>query len=95
VDNQLTVSGAKPVVADTGHTSAVGTDITDGWITAKVKSTYGYSSNVNGSDIGVSTTSGIVTLTGKVDSGAERALAIELAQNVRGVKSVQSKALTL
>ena len=34
-------------------------------------------------------------LSGKVDSGAERALAIELAQNVRGVKSVQSKALTL
>ena len=27
-------------------------------------------------------------------SGAERALAIELAQNVRGVKSVQSKGLT-
>ena len=59
-----------------------------------MKSTYGYSSNVNGSDIGVSTNSGIVTLSGKVDSGAERALAIELAQNVRGVKSVQSKALT-
>jgi hyperosmotically inducible protein len=95
VDNQLTVSGAKPVVADTGHASAVGTDIEDSWITAKVKSTYGYSSNVNGSDIGVSTTSGIVTLTGKVDSGAERALAIELAQNIRGVKSVQSKALIL
>lgn len=30
-----------------------------------------------------------------MDSGAERAVAIELAQNVRGVKSVQSKALTL
>jgi hyperosmotically inducible protein len=30
-----------------------------------------------------------------VDSGAERALAIELAQNVRGVKSVQSKGLVI
>ena len=60
-----------------------------------MKSTYVYSSNVDGSDITVSTDNGIVTLSGKVDSGAERALAIELAQNVRGVKSVQSKALTL
>jgi len=94
VDNQLLVDGAKPVVAQTSKAPSAGTEIADSWITTKVKSTYGYSSNVNGSDIGVSTDSGIVTLTGKVDSGAERALAIELAQNVRGVKSVQSKALT-
>ena len=91
VDNQLVVK------ADTAKGSAqeAGGDIADGWITTKVKSTYGYSSNVDGSDIGVSTNAGIVTLSGKVDSGAERALAIQLAQNVRGVKSVQSKALTL
>ena len=68
--------------------------MSDGWITTKVKSTYMYSSNVDGSDIAVNTDKGIVTLSGKVDSGAERALAIELAQNVRGVKSVYSKALT-
>lgn len=91
VDNRLVVK------ADTDKVSAreTGGDIADGWITAKVKSTYGYSSNVDGSDIAVSTDSGIVTLSGKVDSGAERALAVELAKNVRGVKSVQSKALTL
>ena len=54
-----------------------------------------YSSNVNGSDIDVSTSAGVVTLKGKVDSGAERALAIELADNVRGVKSVRSEGLTV
>jgi osmotically-inducible protein OsmY len=54
-----------------------------------------YSSNVNGSDIDVSTSAGVVTLKGKVDSGAERALAIELADNVRGVKSVQAQSLTV
>ena len=43
----------------------------------------------------MSTKDGIVTLSGKVDSGAERALAIELADNVRGVKSVRSKGLTI
>jgi osmotically-inducible protein OsmY len=52
-----------------------------------------YSRNVNGSDINVSTNAGVVTLSGKLDSGVERALAIELAQNIRGVKSVQSKEL--
>ncbi len=68
--------------------------ISDSWITTKVKSTFMYSSNVDGSDIDVSTHAGIVTLTGKVESGAEQALAIELAQNVRGVKSVSALALT-
>ena len=70
-------------------------DPPDGWITTKVKSTYAYSTNVDGSDISVTTNGGVVTLSGMVDSGAERALAIELAQNVRGVKSVHSKGLTM
>lgn len=67
--------------------------IADSWITTKVKSMFMYSRNVAGADIEVSTNSGVVTLSGKLDTGVERALAIELAQNVRGVKSVQSKGL--
>ena len=96
VDNQLVVKSATPSTAATAKTATqeVENDMSDGWITTKVKSTYMYSSNVDGSDISVNTDKGIVSLSGKVDSGAERALAIELAQNVRGVKSVQSKALT-
>jgi len=91
VNNQLVLETGKPgAVAKTE-----GTDISDGWITTKVKSTFMYSSNVNGSDIAVSTNAGIVTLTGKMDSGAERALAIELARNVKGVKSVDSNLLTM
>jgi len=89
VSNQLVVDATKGVAKNPG------TDVADGWITMKVKSTYMYSSNVNGSDIAVSTNAGIVTLTGKMDSGAERALAIELARNVRGVKSVDSSLLTM
>ena len=96
VDNQLVVKEGKSAaghVKSNGHES--GTEIADSWITTKVKSTYLYSSNVDGADIKVVTNAGIVTLSGKVDSGAERALAIEFAKNVRGVKSVQSKALTM
>ena len=97
VDNQLLVNGKKPTAADTAKklTKEAERAIADTWITTKVKSTFMYSSNVDGSDIEVSTHSGIVTLSGKVSSGAERALAIELANNVRGVKSVNSKSLTI
>lgn len=70
-----------------------GHNISDSWITTKVKSSFMYSSNITGADIDVSTNNGIVTLTGKVGSGTEQSLAIETAQNIRGVKSVVSKAL--
>ena len=95
VDDRLVVKADAAKDSAKGSAKEAGRNVADGWITAKVKSTYGYSSNVDGSDIAVSTDSGIVTLSGKVDSGAERALAIELAQNVRGVKSVQSNGLML
>lgn len=89
VRNQLVVDASRNVAKTSG------TDVADGWITMKVKSTFMYSSNVNSSDVAVSTNAGIVTLSGKMDSGAERALAIELARNVKGVKSVVSSALTI
>lgn len=64
--------------------------IADSWITTKVKLSLLYSRSVAGTDVGVTTGKGIVKLTGRVSSGAERALAIELAEFVRGVKSVDS-----
>ncbi|MNZ58296.1 Osmotically-inducible protein Y precursor [compost metagenome] len=96
VNNQLVVDSGKPTVVDSTKSTAseAKADIADSWITTKVKSTLLYSSNVAGSDIDVSTQNGIVTLSGKVHSGAERDLAVELAQNVRGVKSVDAKGLT-
>ena len=96
VDNQLVVKGEKAGAADSVKSTAheAGHEVSDTWITAKVKSTFAYSSNVDGSDISVTTRNGVVTLSGKVDSGAERALAIELAKNIRGVASVQARNLT-
>ena len=89
-DDGKSATGAKVknVAADTSKTVA------DAWITTKVKSNYLYSSNVSGSAIDVSTNGGVVTLKGNVGSGAERALAVELAENVRGVKSVDAKGLS-
>ena len=97
VDNQLVVVAPKATIVDKtkAATTEAGHDVADGWISTKVKSTLLYSSNVDGSDIKVDTKDGVVTLSGRVDNGAERALAIELAKNVRGVKSVQSKGLKI
>lgn len=86
VTNSLTVNSK--------NTKAKSTQVfADSWITTKVKSSFFYSGNVSGSDIDVSTVNGAVTLKGKVASGAERALAIELVENLRGVKSVNAKDL--
>ncbi len=95
VDNQLVVSPANPTMTDKAKSSTAeaSREISDSWITTKVKSTLLYSSNVSGTDVEVNTKAGVVTLSGKVASGAERALAIELAENVRGVKSVNAKGL--
>lgn len=78
----------REVAADTGEF------ITDLWITTKVKSTFLWSSGVSGGDISVTTDDGVVELSGKVDSEAEHELAVELAEQLRGVKSVDASGLT-
>ncbi len=90
VGNQLVVESAKAEVAKTESAG-----VTDGWITAKVRSTFKYSTNVDGASVTVNTNGGIVKLTGKMDSIAERAATIELAGSVRGVKSVDASLLTM
>lgn len=97
VDNRLTIDAAKPSLADDAEHSmkSAGHEVADAWITTKVKSTFLYSNNVDGSDIAVTTAAGVVTLSGKVDSGAERSLAIELAKNIRGVRSVTASGLVI
>lgn len=99
VDNQMRV-GMRPATRDQRDdnkpaTNANRQEISDTWITAKVKSNFLYSRHLSATRIKVSTRRGVVTLSGEVDSGAERALAIELARNVRGVKRVQARALGL
>ncbi len=105
VDNQLEVkapgSAEEPGAVDTAmdKTREVAGDtgdyITDGWISTKVKSTFLWSRGVSGMDISVSTEDGAVSLNGPVGSEAERELAIELAEQLRGVNSVDASGLVL
>lgn len=93
VDNKLTIEEEPTVIEDVKEEAAgLGQRLSDTWITAKVKSTLMYSSNVDSSDISVSTKEGVVTVSGKVASDTEHALAIELIKNVRGVISVDTEA---
>ncbi|HVL02029.1 MAG TPA: BON domain-containing protein [Dongiaceae bacterium] len=96
VDNQLVIKNEKPDIADKTKSTVDSTEqnISDSWITTKVKSSFMYSNNVNGSNIEVTTKNGIVTLSGKVESSTEQALAVEIAENIRGVKSVDAKNMT-
>jgi hyperosmotically inducible protein len=62
--------------------------ISDGAITAKIKSKMALDDTIKSRDIHVSTSNGAVTLSGKVGSAAERDRAMQLARETEGVKSV-------
>lgn len=97
VDNQLVVNSNQVTMTEKAKSSVkeVGQEISDSWITTKVKTTFLYSIKIDSSSIQVSTNKGVVQLTGKVDSSLERNLAIDLASSLRGVKRVDATGLTL
>jgi osmotically-inducible protein OsmY len=68
--------------------------IDDAAITTAVKTKLLADSKVGGLKIDVDTSNGVVTLTGPVNSSAERAQALKLARGTKGVTRVVSK-LTL
>lgn len=65
--------------------------ISDGAITAKIKSKMALDDTLKSRDIHVATSDGAVTLSGKVGSAAERDRATQLARETDGVKSVKDE----
>lgn len=99
VDNQLVV-GADPAeqrVTASGKArhaaDRTGEVASDTWITTKVKSELIANSEVKARDIDVSTRDGIVTLSGVLQSSAERNRAVQIARDIKGVKRVDAAAL--
>ena len=68
-----------------------GNVIKDGWITMKIHSQYIPEDALDGSNIDVDTTNGVVTLTGTVPTDAGRSRAVAIAKATDGVKSVNDK----
>lgn len=73
--------------------NSVKEELSDAWITSKVKSSLIYSRTLDGLNIKVQTKDGVVSLDGVVANYAEKELAVEIARNIRGVKGVDADTL--
>jgi osmotically-inducible protein OsmY len=76
-----------------GLALGVGCAATDAGLTVKVKSKLAADSSVSANEIDVTTEDKVVTLSGTVDSEAERELAVELARETKGVIDVRNQLL--
>lgn len=63
----------------------------DAWITSKVKTVLAFNKNTDGSDIGVSTENGVVTLEGVVPSERQKRYVVNLVRDIVSVKSVNDR----
>jgi len=94
VNNLISISAADSINSRTDpQVNSPVEEMSDVWITSKVKSSLIYSRNLDGMSIKVETKSGLVSLNGIVANYAEKELAVEIARNIRGVKGVNADAL--
>jgi hyperosmotically inducible protein len=71
------------------HTETAGDEVTDSWITTKVKAQFVGADTLKGSDISVDTNqNGVVTLTGTVPNETARGRALDIAKTTKGVRRV-------
>ena len=94
VDNKLTIvannESDSSVSDDMESTYDKGTsELTDAKIATVIKTRLLMDTDISGFDIDVDVEDGNVTLTGEVDSDAERDLVIEIAKNASDVKDVE------
>jgi hyperosmotically inducible protein len=71
------------------------TPISDSVITTKIKSKIALDKSLSVFKVDVSTSNGVVTLSGKVDSDTDASAAIELAQSTDGVNDVDAANLVV
>lgn len=94
VNNLISLSAADSIAAKTQPQALSTTEqMSDAWVTSKVKASLIYSRNLDGLNIKVDTREGVVTLNGMVANYADKELAVDIARNIRGVKGVNADAL--
>lgn len=76
---------------NTGTKTTMGEKIDDATITTKVKMKLLDNRATSALNTNVDTTDGVVTLTGKATTAAEKELSTKLAEEVKGVKSVNNQ----
>jgi osmotically-inducible protein OsmY len=79
--------------ASTGRSAAASArlHVDDAWITTKIQSKYFIDDAVQGSQIDVTTKNGVVTLSGTVGSQAAKDMALQLARDTDGVRTVRDR----
>jgi hyperosmotically inducible protein len=97
-DNPSTATSPSPA-AHANPTSTSSSDKsaqpgTDSWITTKVKTQLMATKGIPSTDISVTTTNGVVTLSGVVDSKAQVQKSVAVAKGIKGVQKVDATALT-
>lgn len=85
----LALATAIGITGCAGTGQSAGAFVDDSVITTKVKTAFVEDKQVSALNIGVTTTKGVVQLSGE-GSAAEARRASELARNVEGVRSVQN-----
>jgi len=92
---QVAAQGAGSQMQNPSSNQTVPDKAADGWITTKVKSEFGTAKGIKSTDISVSTSDGVVTLSGTATSMHEKMHAVRIAKKVKGVKSVDASGLTV
>lgn len=96
-DNARTVAPMDPRAHDetTTRYKESQSPVSDTWITTKVKTQLLANEAVKGMAINVTTTNGVVTLAGMLDTQAQVDIAIALAREIEGVRNVDTRALKI
>lgn len=95
VNNELAVDKAKTEAAknseDAKEAEGFKQSVLNATLTARVKTQLLMNGNTSGTDINVDSKNGAVTLSGVVESGQEKELAVRIASNTTGAKSVNDQ----
>src|SRR5262249_48336579 len=83
VHDQLTIGPASQ------NAAAIPEQMNSAWVTTKIQAKYFADPGIKARDLNVSTTNGVVTLSGRVDNDAEHQRAVEVARNTDGVTRVE------
>jgi hyperosmotically inducible protein len=93
---EVSTDKAREVGAQVGETAAVAANqaknaLANGAITAKIKSKMTLDDTLEAMRIDVDTSNGVVTLSGTVDTEAQRQRALQLARETDGVRQVEDR----
>jgi len=95
VNNELVLTHQPRAPIRGDRAGEQGGKTTDAWITSSVRSSLQFTRGISQVVFTVTTTGGVVSLTGIVHSNADRDLAMQVAQDIRGVKQVDADGLTV